>query len=227
MDHDELAVQLSDLAHALQQRHSPQETLDEIVRSAVGTVPGAEHAGVSMIHGRQHVRTVAATGDLVEKVDHAQYDVGRGPCLEALYEHTTVRVPDLGNEARWGDFTDRAHELGVRSMLSFQLFVTGDNLGALNLYSTVAAAFDDESDHVGQLFASHASVALAAVQEQQNLERAVLTRDLIGQAKGILMERYKLTGDQAFSLLVRASQKTNTKIRDLADHLVRSGELPR
>jgi AmiR/NasT family two-component response regulator len=105
-------------------------------------------------------------------------------------------------------------------MLSFQLYVSGDNLGALNLYNGSPEAFSDQSEHVGLLLASHAAVAMAGAQHEEQLLQAVATRDLIGQAKGILMERYKITADQAFSLLIRASQDTNSKLRDVADHLI-------
>jgi GAF domain-containing protein len=122
--------------------------------------------------------------------------------------------------------TQRAHiELGICSMLSLQLYVEGENLGALNRYNGEPDAFDDESEHIGLLFASHAAVAMAGSQRQQQLTLAMVTRDLIGQAMGILMERYKLTGDQAFALLVRASQTSNTKLRDVAEHLATGGEL--
>lgn len=221
----DLAFRLSDLARTLHRQDSPQETLYEIVRAAVDTVPGADHAGISLVHARREVRTAAATDEVVMNVDRTQYQVGRGPCLDALYEHRSVNVPDTANEPRWGEFIQRARDYGVASLLSFQLFVAEDNLGALNLYSSRPAAFDDESEHVGLLFASHAAVALANALELRNLTLAVQTRDLIGQAKGILMERYKLTGEQAFALLVRASQQTNTKLRDLAEQLVATGEL--
>ena len=111
-------------------------------------------------------------------------------------------------------------------MLCFQLYVEGDDLGALNLYSRVADAFDDESEHVGLLFAAHAAIAFEAVRERDGLSRSVLTRQLIGQAQGILMERHKVTQDQAFGLLVAASQRSNTKLRDVADALVATGALP-
>ena len=111
-------------------------------------------------------------------------------------------------------------------MLSLQLFVEGDDLGALNLYNSEPGAFDKESEHVGLLFASHAAVAYAGSQKKSGLVRAVETRQLIGQAQGILMERKKITADEAFALLVAASQSTNVKLREVADALVRSGELP-
>jgi AmiR/NasT family two-component response regulator len=111
-------------------------------------------------------------------------------------------------------------------MISFRLFVTDNDLGALNLYSSQPHAFDEDAEHVGLLFATHAAVALAAALQQEHLTQAIHGRDLIGQAKGILMERHKLTADQAFTVLVRTSQRSNTKLRDLAEHLANTGELP-
>ena len=110
-------------------------------------------------------------------------------------------------------------------MLAFQLFVEGDNLGALNLYSHKPNAFDDESEHVGLLFASHAAVAFAGARKQQTMTRALDTRDPIGMAKGILMERYTITPDQAFRVLVRGSQQSQRKLRDIAHELVHQGIL--
>ncbi len=222
---DELAVKLSDLARTLQDEDTAQETLDAIVGAAVGTVPGAQEAGLTVVIRRREVETQAATADLVRQVDKAQYETGEGPCLDATYKHRTVRLPDMTQEKRWPEFTRCAVELGVRSMLSFQLYVHRGNLGALNLYSCERNAFDDESEHVGLLFAAHAAVAMSGARQQEQLRRAIAVRDLIGQAKGVLMERHKLTADQAFALLVRASQQTNSKLVDVAEYLVDTGEL--
>ncbi|PSL51705.1 GAF domain-containing protein [Saccharothrix carnea] len=224
---DDLAAQLNEVARALHGRNGSQDTLDEIVRAAVDTIPGTWHAGIMTIVGKRDVRTVASTGDVPRDVDQVQYDTGQGPCLTALYQQTIVRAPDLAEEARWPVFAQRALALDVSSMLSFRLYVHGDDLGALNLYSPDVRAFDEESEHVGLLFAGHAAVALSTAQEREHLTEAVRTRDLIGQAKGILMERHKLTADQAFAVLVRASQQANLKLRDLAEKLTRTGELPR
>jgi hypothetical protein len=116
-------------------------------------------------------------------------------------------------------------ELGVRSVLSFQLYVHLDDLGALNLYSAQVDAFDDESENVGLLFAAHAAIAMAGSQKEHDLSLAVSARDVIGQAKGILMERHKITGDQAFRLLAQVSQRSNTKLGEVARYLVETGEL--
>jgi GAF domain-containing protein len=222
----DLAAHLTEVARLLQRQGGEQETMDAIVHAAVGTIPGAEHAGIMSILRRREIRTVATTGDLPCDVDQAQFDTGEGPCLTALYREKVVSVPDVEKDARWPLFAARAAELKVASMLSFQLFVEHDDLGALNLYAGQTDAFDEESVHVGSLFAGHAAIALSAAQQRRHLGDAVQTRDLIGQAKGILMERHRLTADQAFAVLTRASQLTNIKLRDIAEQLTRTGKLP-
>jgi transcriptional regulator with GAF, ATPase, and Fis domain len=220
----DLARTLSDLARSLQNEDSVQHTLDAVVAAAVGTVPGAEHAGIMVVEGRT-VETHAITDNLVRNVDRAQVDTGQGPCLDAVWEHVTVRLPDTAREDRRPIFSHRAKDLGIRSMLSFQLWVLRDNLGALNLFSSQVDAFGDESENVGLLFASHAAVAMAGARKQQQLVAALSTRDLIGQAKGILMERHRLTADQAFNVLVHASQRTNLKLAEIARTLTETGTL--
>jgi GAF domain-containing protein len=222
---DDLAVTLSLVARSLQDESSVQGTLDAIASAAVDTVPGARYAGLMLVRARRHIDTRAGTDDVVQLVDQAQFDTGEGPCLSAIFDQRTVRVANMSAEPRWPRFAARAIALGVRSMLSFQLFVEHDNLGALNLYADSADAFTDESEHVGLLFAAHAAVAMSDAQRLEQLDRAAEVRDLIGQAKGILMERHKLTAIQAFEALVRASQRTNTKLVDVARHLANTGEL--
>lgn len=222
---DQLATSLGELARALERVDDPAETLVAIVQSAVDLIPGVEEGSISVVLGRKQVSSAAASGDLPRQVDAVQMEIGEGPCLDAVYEQQTVRVTDMRTETRWPRFAQRALGAGAGSMLSFQLYVDGDNLGALNLYARKPGAFDDESEHVGLLFAAHAAVAYAGAQKQHQLTRAVTTRQLIGQAQGILMERYQIGDDQAFSVLVRVSQHSNRKLRDVADELVRSGEL--
>ncbi|HEX6404445.1 MAG TPA: GAF and ANTAR domain-containing protein [Pseudonocardiaceae bacterium] len=204
---------------------SLQHTLMGIVRAVVDNAPGAQFAGMSVLEGRRKVTTQAWSDEIVLLRDRAQYETGEGPCLESVYQEQTVRLPDMRAEQRWPKFTRRAVEYGIGSMLSLQLYVSGDNLGALNLYSRAPNAFNDESEHVGLLLAAHAAVAMASAQREEHLFRAMGTRDLIGQAKGILMERHKVTANQAFSLLIRASQNTNSKLRDVANHLTVTGEI--
>jgi len=131
----------------------------------------------------------------------------------------------MASETRWPQFTAAALEAGAAGMMCFQLYVEQNNLGALNLFSRTAHAFDDEAEHVGLMFASHAAVAYASSRTTARMDRKIATGQLVGQAQGILMERHKLTTDQAFALLVRVSQHQNVKLRDVADKLVHSGQL--
>jgi GAF domain-containing protein len=221
-----LADRLSALAKAMQAADSVQSTLDAIVSAAVATVPGAQYASLSAVRGRREVVTVASTGEMARAVDQAQYDAGEGPCLDALYHRASVRLPDLAAESRWPDFVARARQLAVGSLLAVQLFVEGDDLAALNLQSREAHAFTDESEHIARLLAAHAAVALAGAAQREHLTTALSSRDITGQAKGILMERHKVTATQAFAMLVHVSSLTNRRLVDIADQLVTTGALP-
>ena len=223
---NELAEKLGELARSMQDETGLENTLNAIVHAAAETVPGAEAASISsMVRRGGEVRTVAATGELARAVDQAQYETGQGCCLDSLYESETLRLPDMRNEQRWPDFAARAMSLGVYSMLAVQLYVAGDDLGALNLHSRRPDAFGDESEQVALMFAAHAAVAFAGAKAEEQMQRAVNSRDLIGQAKGILMERYKISSQEAFRLLVVASQSTNIKLFDVAEFLTKTGEL--
>ena len=220
-----VARQLSDLARRLEAEGDPGLMLDEIVRAAVTLIPGVQEGSISVVIGRREVVSQHASGNLPEQVDAVQEEVGEGPCLDAAYEHLTVRVPDMAQEKRWPKFSSRAFALGAASMLSFQLYVERDNLGALNLYSRQANSFNEDSEHIGLLFASHAAIAFAGAEKVRHLNIAVSRRDLIGQAKGILMERFRINAEQAFTLLVRVSQANNLKLYDVAEELTRTGAL--
>ncbi|NUU30121.1 GAF and ANTAR domain-containing protein [Arthrobacter sp. C9C5] len=222
----ELATRLSDLARELQQENDVDTVLSGIVQAAVQLIPGAADASISVVTGRKAIDSPVASGDLPRRVDALQSSSGQGPCLDAAYEERIVRVPDLRTETRWPAFSRGAAELGARSMLSMQLFVEGDRLGALNLYGAAPNAFDLESEQIGLLVAAHAAVAFADSQKISQLNEALISRQLIGQAEGILMERYKLTAQQAFMVLTRASTTSNTKLRDVAENLTSSGEIP-
>lgn len=225
-DHDVLARQLTDLARALHERANPDDVLRTVVHAAVQLIPGVEEGSISVVLGRKDASSRAPSGELPSRVDEVQTELGEGPCLTAAYEEHTVRVSDMGTERRWPRFAQRAAELGVGSMLAFQLYVDNDKLGALNLYSTKVDAFDDESEHIGRLVAGHAAIAFAEAEEINNLQLAVSSRDRIGQAKGILMERYKITEHQAFLILAQASQNTNIKLTRIAEDLTETGEMP-
>jgi transcriptional regulator with GAF, ATPase, and Fis domain len=223
--HDDLAQQLTEVARSLQGRDNTDQMLDELVRAAVALIPGVDEGSIRVVMDRSAVTSQSPSGDLPQRVDALQEELGEGPCLDAAFDQQTVRVPDMAHEERWPRFAAAAAEAGAASMLSFQLYVEKDNLGALNLYSYRPDAFDDESEHVALMFASHAAVAFADAQRIDQLNHKAATRDLIGQAKGILMERYNINADRAFAVLVRVSQHNNRKLRDVAEELVSSGRL--
>jgi transcriptional regulator with GAF, ATPase, and Fis domain len=222
---DELAQQLSELSRSLQAQDTTDLMLDELVRAAVAVIPGVDEGSISVVTGRSAITSQSPSGDLPRRVDAVQAELGEGPCLDAVFHQQTVQVPDMAHEQRWPRFAAAAAEAGAASMLSFQLYVEKDNLGALNLYSYRPHAFDDESEHVGLMFASHAAVAFADTQRIDQLNHKAETRDLIGQAKGILMERYNISSDRAFAVLVRISQHNNRRLRDVAEELVSTRQL--
>jgi GAF domain-containing protein len=189
----------------------------------VETIPGAEDAGVALVeHGR--IRTVAQTSDRIREADEAQYRVAEGPCVDAVWERRIYRIDDLTREIRWPRFAEAMTGLGVRSIVSFRLFVAGDTLGVLNVFSSEPHAFGTESESVGELFATHAAVALAGSRTEAELEVAMGSRDVIGTAKGILAERHGVTGEQAFRMLVATSQNTNVKLVEVARSLVAAAD---
>jgi GAF domain-containing protein len=214
------------IARTLQEEHGDVDrTLASITSAAVDAVPGAESAGVSLVTGRR-VASRGATTELARELDELQTDVDEGPCLDALRNQETVLVEDFASDERWPRFAAEASRRGAGSLLSSQLFTESTNLGALNLYAGRPHSFQPGDETVGQVFAAHAAIALSAARQEENLRRAIDKRDLIGQAKGILMERYRLTAPQAFELLVCASSHTNRKLFDIADELTSTGAMP-
>lgn len=223
-DHHGLAAQLGGLARSINQE-SPDAILEIVVQAAIELIPGTEEASFSIVTNRQNVESRAPSCELPLQLDALQRGLGEGPCLDSIYRETTIRVPNMATEERWPRFAQQAAEAGVASMLAFQLYVEGSNLGALNLYSGQPEAFTSESEHIGWTLASHAAIALAEAQKVDQLHQAVESRDVIGQAKGILMERYKITSHQAFLLLAKASSNTNQKLHAIAETLVNTGEV--
>ena len=202
--------------------------LDSIVAAAVQTVPGAEQAGVSLLYRDGGISSAATSHDTVNEVDQLQVEHREGPCVTALWDEHTVIVDDMAVEVdRWPRFALEAAERGVASMLSFQLFARDGSMGALNLYASNPKSFPTESQLVGGLFATHAATALGEARTVAQMQEAVATRDVIGQAKGMLMERFSLDAEAAFQLLIRSSQDTNLKLVAVARWLTgESGQLP-
>ncbi|GAA3760971.1 transcriptional regulator with GAF, ATPase, and Fis domain [Spinactinospora alkalitolerans] len=214
---EELARVFADITRDLLAQGSLQHVLDEIVRLAVRTIDGCEEAGVLLVdRRRRRFETPATTGELVRASDEAQFESDEGPCLDAARHERSFLVVDMARETRWPRYRPRAVELGIAAMMGFELFPHERVFGALDLYSRRAHAFDEHSREVGWVFASHAAVAIAAVQRGETLRAGYETRQEIGAAVGILMERHGLTGEQAFDVLRRASMEFNTKLHEVA-----------
>ena len=221
-----LSERIAAAARELQGETGAQHTMDKAVTLAVRLVDHCEDSGISLVHPNSRIDTPAATSDVVVRIDELQYQHDEGPCLTAIRESEVVYSPDLSSESRWPAWArEVVAETGVRSMLCFRLF-NDHTLGALNLYSTGLNAFDEDDRAEGLALAAHAAVAMTAAQEADHLRTAMDTRTVIGQAAGILMERFDLTEDHAFAVLVRVSSTTNTKLRQVAADLVRTRKMP-
>jgi len=221
-----LAQDLNQLARRIQHEPNPETLLSAITGTAVSDIHGADWAGVSLFERRrQRLVTHAATDAQVEVIDRIQYDMRDGPCVEAARAQRTIRSDDLTAELRWPRFVSRAVQLGVRSMLSLEIFAESDRFGALNLYSATPGVFDDAAEATGLLLAAHAALALVHQRTKITMREALDVRDLVGQAKGILMERFGISNQTAFELLSTSSQNTNHKLVEVAQHLIQTGEL--
>jgi GAF domain-containing protein len=208
-------------ARALYEGQTLDDTLQRIVEVARDSVPGFDQVGISTLDRKGHVETRATTGDLVLILDKAQYDLDEGPCVETLRGQAVVAAPDVADDPRWPRYAPVAAEHGVRSQLGIQLHLDSEGtLGGINFYSTTSSSVDPQAESIAELFATHAALALGNAREKESLNDALLTREVIGQAIGIVMERYQISADRAFEFLVRASSVGNIKLRDVAQELV-------
>ena len=217
------APRLADVARALAADVPIEQTLQNVVDLAVISVPGCDFAGVSLLRPGKSIESPAVTDDIVAKCDAVQYELNQGPCLDAIWDDSTRLIDDMATDDQWPDFARRASALGVGGLLAAQLDTGRGSIGALNLYAREAHSYDDESRSIALAFAAHAAIALANAQREQHLKTAVESRQSIGQAVGILMERHGIAAGPAFDLLVRASQRSSLKLRDVAARVVDAG----
>ena len=215
----DFAAALADLARSWQAEESVERVIGAVV-AGTDIVPGARAASLSLLAPRRRLSPAAHSDELIGAIDRAQCGIGEGPAFQAAFHGDSCRTADLGADGRWPAFGPLAAGMGLRSMLSCPLVVGGERLGALTLASDRTAAFDEPAELLSGLFAAHAAIALSAGRRDQQLREAVASRDLIGQAKGILMQRHRISGDEAFATLVQASQDTNMKLREVAGHVV-------
>jgi GAF domain-containing protein len=223
---------LADLSSLLLSEESLHTNLRRVADLAVRTIEKCDAVGVTLIDDNR-LSTHAATGGLVYEVDNYQYEIGEGPCAQAVRDMEPFEIPVMNDDERWPRFSRHAAERGINCSLSLPLMVRGTAHGALNLYSRTARAFGDSSRSTAMLFAAQAAVALAnrqtyeaSVRLTEQLREALQSRAIIEQAKGVIRARDKCTDDEAFEVLRVASQLANRKLHDIASDLVEEVSRP-
>jgi GAF domain-containing protein len=209
----------AEIALVLQDVPSHEQTLEQVAQLAQETL-ACDFASITLRHSGGRLETVASTHPDVEKADAMQYEFGEGPCYEAVKEEGNFLSQNVAQDERWPRWGPEAAKLGLNSLLGLRLQTHQETFGALNLYHRQPHAYDDDDIALAGIFATHASVALAASSNDANLRRAIDTRHVIGQAQGILMERFGLDDVRAFAVLRRLSQDGNIKLRKVAQQIV-------
>lgn len=218
--------QFEQLARGLGDATDETSRLQLAAVAAVELVAGCDHAGVTVNENGSPL-TRAASDDVVRRANQLQYELGEGPCLDTLRDEETLVSTDLAADPRWPRWAPQVrHELGAGSMVSLLLYTTKGSYGALSLYGDRPQAFDADDLAVAQVLAGHLAVLMAAGREIDQRGVAIASRTIIGQAEGILMERFDLDADRAFDYLRRVSCTTNRKLALVAEDLVRTRELP-
>ena len=205
--------------------NQPEASIDSFLQTialaARDSVPGFDLVGISTVDDLGKSVTRAVTDPRVLEFDRLQYSLGEGPCLDALGAAHVVSVPRLRHEQRWPSYVSQVVRLGLRSQLAVKISVDDKGLlGGINMYSTISDEIEPEAESIAELFSIHAASRLGSVLELSQLNQAMHTRKVIGQAMGILMERYGIGEENAFGFLVRASQNDNVKLRDIAAGIV-------
>ncbi|HEY6650621.1 MAG TPA: GAF and ANTAR domain-containing protein [Mycobacterium sp.] len=216
----DLARRMAELARASAAPRSVDDVLSDVTAAAKELIPGTDTAGVLLIGKAGKFDSVAGTDDLPHRLDELQMTFNEGPCVEAALDELIVRTDDFRSESRWPKYSAAAVEIGVLSGLSFKLYTADRTAGALNLFAFEPNAFDAEDETTGVVLAAHAAAAILASRHGEQLESALTTRDRIGQAKGIIMERFGVDDVQAFEMLRRLSQDSNTRLIDIAQRVI-------
>ena len=218
-----LALRMAELARSITLR-TVDDVLVDVTAAAKELVRGVDAAGVLLVGAAGTHKTLAPTSDLMFKLDDLQMATGEGPCLQAALDEIVVRTDDFRDEPRFPCYAPKVVELGLLSALSFKLYTADRTAGALNLFGYEPNLWDSEAETVGTVLAAHAAAAILASREGDQLQSALSTRDRIGQAKGIIMERYTIDDVRAFQMLRQLSQDTNTKLVDVAQRVIDTRE---
>ncbi len=214
---------MTELVSSSNAQPSLEETLGLITRAARDTVPGIYYASISIRTPDGQFETLAPTDSESLVSDQMQYEVCEGPCVDAASGESVVHTNGLGSDARWPRYGPRAQsELGIQSQLAFEMFSAHHSHGGLNLYSRDAGTFDEDSIALAQMFAMQGAMAMGQAHTVKTLNEGMSTRQGIGQAVGLIMERYQIDEGQAFGFLVRLSQQHNVKLREIAVGIVSS-----
>ncbi|HEX2284217.1 MAG TPA: GAF and ANTAR domain-containing protein [Mycobacterium sp.] len=216
----DLAHRMAELARAVAAPRSVDDVLSDVTATAKELVPGVDTAGVLLISKGGKFESLAGTDDVPHQLDELQMKYNEGPCVEAALDELIVRTDDFREEKRWPQYSAACAEIGILSGLSFKLYTADRTAGALNLFAYKPHAFDAEDETVGAVLAAHAAAAILASRHGEQLESALSTRDRIGQAKGIIMERYGVDEIRAFDMLKQLSQDSNTKLADFAQRVI-------
>lgn len=217
-----VAVALAEASVAINDSRTVQDTLDAIVHATRTSLPEFAHVSISVKKPSGAFATEAGTDQLAWELDSVQYDLDDGPCVHAIEAEPVVIVGHLRHDQRWPRYIPVAAARGVRSQVAVRLFTHDKHVAGLNLYCTERDEVDASSAETARLFATHAAIILGHAQQEDQLNQALQSRKVIGQALGILMERYRIDADQAFQFLMRASSTSNIKLRDVADEVVTS-----
>src|SRR5689334_530811 len=224
---ESLSRRLAEMARTLQAETGALDVMDLATKLAVDVIDGAEEASISLVHRGRIMETPSFTGEQAHSVDQIQYELQEGPLLSEIWDEDVVSVPDLESDRRWGTWASRAvAETSIRSLLCFRMFTRTGRLGALSVYSTTPHAFAADDLDAGISFAAHTAIAVSVARENEHNDLALDSRSLIGQATGILMERYDIDSVRAFAVLKRISQHSNTKIYEIASELIRTRQMP-
>ena len=212
--------------------HSLESVLQKVTDLAARVLPGEPATSVTIVD-RGRATTVAASHPLARQLDEVQYAQGSGPCLQAATTGVLAELLDTATERRWAPFPRVAAQRDCKGVMSFPLPPQELIRGGLNVYSRTSQPLDETTRQVAARFAAYAVVPVSnmylyesAVERAEHLRTALDSRAVIDQAKGILMERYRLSADQAFSALAQVSMESNTRVRDIAERFVETGELP-
>lgn len=217
-----IAHALTEAAKMMNAPSSLSDTLTAITRAALSTVPGFDHVGITITHRDGTLETKSGTDQLVWDLDEVQYGLQEGPCYDSIRGAGVTVVENARHDQRWPHYMPEAVQRGLRAQLAVGLYEDDRSLGGLNLYSTESDEVHPDAVDIAELFAVQATIALGRSRQEGQLNAGLASRKVIGQAIGIIQERYTLDEDRAFQFLIRAASTSNVKLRDVASELVRT-----